>query len=111
MNDISIEGACERLVLDFAYFSDRQEYEALAALFIPDGTMVRPAGDVLVGQAAILKAYQARPAGRITRHVCSNIRITVESPDRARGITYAVVYSANSSEPPEAHFGLKTDSR
>ncbi len=26
----SIERACERLVLDFAYFSDRQDYESLA---------------------------------------------------------------------------------
>ena len=33
MSDIEIERACERLVLDFAYFSDRQDYESLVALF------------------------------------------------------------------------------
>jgi ketosteroid isomerase-like protein len=111
MTDITIERACERLVLDFAYFSDRQDYEALAALFTLDGTMVRPAGDPLVGRAAIIKAYQSRPADRITRHICSNIRITVESAERASGISYAVVYSANAGEPPEAHFGLKAGPR
>src|SRR5262245_58600390 len=111
MSDISIERACERLVLDFAYFSDHQDYESLASLFTPDGTMARPAGDPLVGRAAILKSYQSRPAGRLTRHVCTNIRITVESADRARALTYAIVYSANPSEPSEAHFGLKADPR
>jgi ketosteroid isomerase-like protein len=110
-DDPSIERACERLVLDFAYFGDRQDYEALAALFAENGTLVRPAGDPLVGRAAIIKSYQSRPAGRITRHVCTNIRITVESSDRARALTYAVVYSANANDPPEAHFGIKADPR
>jgi uncharacterized protein (TIGR02246 family) len=111
MINLSIERACERLVLDFAYFSDKQDYEALAALFTPDGTMARPSGDPLVGRAAIMKSYQSRPAGRISRHVCTNIRITVESQDRAHGLTYAVVYSANANDPPEAHFGPKADPR
>jgi len=106
----SIERACERIILDFAYFSDRQDYEALAALFTRDGTMVRPTGDPLVGRDAILKSYQSRPSGRMTRHICTNIRISVESADRARGITYAIVYSANAHERHEAHFGLKADS-
>jgi ketosteroid isomerase-like protein len=111
LSDISIERACERLVLDFAYFSDRAQYDALAALFTPDGTMMRPAGDTLVGRDAILKSYQARPAGRMTRHFCTNIRITVDSLDRAHGLTYAVVYSADAVRPPEAHFGIKADPR
>jgi SnoaL-like protein len=111
MTDYSVERACERLVLDFAYFSDSQDYESLAGLFTPNGTMVRPTGDPLVGRAAIIASYQARPAGRISRHVCTNIRITAESPDRARGLTYAVVFSANANQPPEAHFGVKADPR
>ncbi len=108
---ISIERACERLALDFAYFSDRQDYEPLAALFAPGGMMTRPAGDSLTGREAILHSYRSRPAGRITRHVCTNIRITVESNDRARGITYAIVYSANAGDPPDRHFGVPADSR
>src|SRR5262249_4314232 len=79
--------------------------------FTPDGTMARPSGDPLVGRAAIMKSYQSRPAGRISRHVCTNIRITVESQDRARGLTYAVVYSANAKDRPEAHFGPNADPR
>jgi len=111
MTDVSIERACERLVLDFAYFSDWQDAEALAALFTPDGTMVRPAGDALVGRDAIVNSYKSRPAGRITRHVCTNIRVTVESADRARGLTYAVVYSGDANTGPDRHFGIQADSR
>jgi hypothetical protein len=111
MTKDSIARACERLVLDFAHFSDSQDYESLAGLFAPNGTMVRPSGDSFVGRAAIIESYRSRPAGRITRHVCTNIRITIESADRAHGLTYAVVYSANANQPPEAHFGVKADPR
>ena len=109
MDTLTIERACERLVLDFAHFSDHQEYESLAGLFAADGVMQRPNGDALVGYDAILKAYRARPAGRITRHICSNVRIAVESADRARGMTYAVVYSANASDQENGHFGHKLE--
>ena len=111
MTDISTERACERLVLDFAYFSDRQDYESLAGLFAPDGSMTRPTGDVLVGRAAIIESYRSRSTGRITWHSCTNVRITVESADRARGLTYAILYSANTNRPPEAHFGIQADAR
>ena len=108
---IAIEHACERLVLDAVDFVDRQDYAGFAALFVPDGAMVRPSGDQLVGPPAILKAYTSRPGGRITRHVCTNIRITVESPDRARGLTYAVVYGANAGEQVEGAFGVQAEAR
>ena len=98
-----IERECERLVLDFAYFSDHREYESLGALFTEQGIMIRPSGVRLEGRDAIVAAYRATPADRITRHICSNIRITVESADRARGTTYATVYS-NSTTPRIGEF-------
>lgn len=111
MTDGSIERACERLVLDFAYFSDLRDHESLAELFTRDGIMTRPSGDSLAGRDAILEAYKSRPSGRITRHVCTNIRVTVESADRASGLTYAIVFSANAAEPANAHFGIKAEPR
>ena len=108
---IVIERACERLVLDFVDRSDRQDYEALAALFAPNATLIRPNGDELVGRDAIIKSYQAKAGARITRHFCTNIRITVESTERARGLTYALVYSAVASRPPEGHFGIPAEPR
>ena len=105
MDTLTIERACERLVLDFAYYSDHQEYESLSKLFATEGIMKRPNGDPIVGREAILQAYRSRPAGRMTRHVCTNIRIMVESVDRARGLTYAVVYSATGDEKAEERIG------
>jgi hypothetical protein len=102
---LMIERACERLVLDFAYYSDHQEYESLVQLFAADGIMGRPGAVPIVGRDAILQVYRARRAGRMTRHICSNIRITVESVDRARGLTYAVVYSATGDEKAEERIG------
>jgi len=106
-----IEHACQRLVLDFVDRSDRQDYEALTALFDSNASLVRPNGEALTGATAILKSYQSRPAGRITRHICTNIRISVLSPERARGFSYAVVYSANANDASEGHFGAKADAR
>jgi hypothetical protein len=50
MDTLMIERACERLVLDFGYYSDHQQYESLARLFVPDGIMKRPSGDPLTGR-------------------------------------------------------------
>jgi len=108
---ISIERACTRLVVDFAYFSDAQNYDALVLLFAENGSMTRPTGDPLIGHASILKSYRSRPSGRVTRHICTNIRIQVDSSDQARGLTYAVVYSANADDPTDAHFGVQADAR
>ena len=109
MDKLAIERACERLVLDFAYYSDRKEYESLAQLFAADGMIQRPGAEQalvpIVGREAIIRAYSARPADRMTRHVCSNIRITVESANRAHGITYAVVYSATGNDKAEERIG------
>ena len=105
LTDMVTERECARLVLDFAYYSDHGEYESLAGLFAPDGVMQRPSGDPIAGREAILNAYRSRPAGRMTRHICSNIRITVESGDRARAMTYAVVYSATGDEKAEERIG------
>jgi hypothetical protein len=93
----AIERACERLIVDFAYFSDRREYESLGALFTENGAMTRPSGNVLAGRGEIVRSYKTTPAERVTRHICTNIRIVVESADQARGMTYAVVYSTNGS--------------
>ena len=100
---LTVERACENLILDFAYFSDHREYESLGALFTADGSMTRPSGNILAGREAIVKSYQSTPPERVTRHFCSNIRIVAESADRARAVTYAVVYS-NIGNPRVGEF-------
>jgi hypothetical protein len=108
---LHIERACERLVLDAVYLTDRLDYAAYAALFAPEAILSRPGGAPLVGPAAIRKSYESRPATRITRHLCTNIRVTVESAERARALTYVLLFTGNSAEPAPDHFGRPADAR
>jgi hypothetical protein len=106
-----IERACTRLVLESAAANDRQDFEAFAALFTPDGVLYRPAGEPLVGPEAILESYYVRPANRVTRHLCTNILIYADSAEAARGLTYVILYSADSSGAGDKKFGLTSDPR
>jgi ketosteroid isomerase-like protein len=70
--------AIERLIIDYAAHNDAANWEAVAALYIPEGRMSRPTApdDFFEGRDAILAAFQSRPA-RTTRHICANIRVDV----------------------------------
>ena len=82
----AIEADCARLIALYANLNDAARWAEAAALYAEDGVMARPtAPDApLVGRAAILAAFESRPP-RKTRHVCSNVVITVEGPDSAAG--------------------------
>ncbi len=70
------ERAIERLILDYAALNDAGDWDAVAALYVPEGRMSRPVApdDFIEGRDAILAAFKARPA-RASRHICANIRI------------------------------------
>ena len=108
---LEIERACERLVLDAAHLNDSRDFAGFVALFTPDGTLVRPGGSALVGRDAIRQAYEARPQNRMTRHLCTNIRITVDGPDQARGMTYVLVFAAGTEKPAPDVFGYLAEPR
>ncbi len=90
----AIEADCARLIALYANLNDEARWEEAAALYAPDGLMTRPtAPDApIVGQDAILAAFRARPP-RITRHVCSNVVIDVESADTARGTSAMLLFT------------------
>jgi hypothetical protein len=88
------EADCARLIALYANLNDAARWDEVAALYAGDGVMVRPtAPDAPVnGRAAILAAFQARPP-RVTRHVCSNVVIEVESADSARGESAMLLFT------------------
>jgi len=90
----AIEADCARLIALYANLNDEARWEDVAALYTDDGLMTRPtAPDApIVGRAAILAAFQARPP-RKTRHVCSNVVIDVEDHASARGISAMVLFT------------------
>jgi ketosteroid isomerase-like protein len=72
------ERAIERLIIDYAALNDAGDWEAVAALYVPDGRMSRPVApdDFVAGREAILAAFKARPP-RASRHICANIAVDV----------------------------------
>lgn len=104
---LQIEQACARLVFDAAYFADTQEYRRLAELFTEDGVVYRPTApdQPLVGRDAIFESYSARPAHRVTRHLCTNLRVDIESEARARVRCYAQVFGADRREGKGDYLG------
>ncbi|NWG45981.1 MAG: nuclear transport factor 2 family protein [Alphaproteobacteria bacterium] len=88
--------ACETLVLTYASAWDHGDADAFANLFAPDGTLTfaRP----IEGREAIRKTMEAGSARSTFRHVMSNIQITLEDADTARGVSYAIVLTGPRPE-------------
>lgn len=90
----AIEADCARLVNLYATLNDAARWPELADLYAEDGLMTRPtAPDApVVGHAAILAAFTARPP-RTTRHICATIVIEVESATSARGSSAMLLFT------------------
>ena len=88
--------ACRNLVLRAAALADTGRAAALAALFTPDGVLVRPSGEVLQGRQAIEASYAQRPADRITRHLVTNIVVDVMSETQARALSYVLLWTGST---------------
>jgi len=101
-----IERACERVIVDSATLNDRREFSALAALYTTDGVVVRPSGQRLEGREAIEAAYAAGPPDRVTRHLCTNVRVEVDGSDAARATTVVLILSGQRSDAPDVTFGV-----
>ena len=97
---IAIEWHCSRLIHLYANLNDAADWEAVTALYAPDGVMTRPTApdDPIVGRDAILAAFRARPP-RTTRHICSNVVIDVESATEARGESAMLLFTAAATPP------------
>jgi len=106
-----IERACTRLVLEASAANDRHDFGTFASLFAADAVLYRPSGEPLRGRLAIIESYRARPRSRMTRHVCSNVLVHVETASAARALTYVVVYGADAEIPPDGHFGVACEPR
>jgi uncharacterized protein (TIGR02246 family) len=95
---LQAEKACRDIVLAAARAVDQQDYRALAALFTPDGELVRPGGTPLVGPEAILASYAAKDPGRLTQHIVCNHQVTVDSDTTARSSCVVILWTSQRSE-------------
>jgi len=110
---LTVERACERLINEFFEAVDTRNDAHLHQLFAPDATYARPTepDNIISGREAIVKAFESRPAGRVTRHVCANIRITVASASRAQGVSRVVLWMAPTETPAHPQLGFKAEAR
>lgn len=113
LETLAIERACERLIYEFAEAIDLRNDAHLDDLFAEDASYARPTDPhtVIAGRDTIRKAFESRPGGRVTRHICSNVRITVDSPDRAHGVSRVVLIAGSTEPAAHAQFGFKADAR
>lgn len=103
MTDLELliaERACERLIVDYAALNDAGDWDAVAALYVPHGRMSRPTApdDFIEGRDAILAAFKSRPP-RVTRHICANIRVKIESETRATATSQILLFTAADKLP------------
>jgi uncharacterized protein (TIGR02246 family) len=98
------ERACERLIVDSASFNDQRAWSALAGLYTPDGVVVRPNGQRLEGRDAIEAAYAAGSSDRVTRHLCTNLRVDVDDADSAHATTTVLIASGTRGDDPNVTF-------
>ncbi|MBT2233565.1 nuclear transport factor 2 family protein [Nonomuraea sp. NEAU-A123] len=87
------ERACERLILTFIHRLDLGRPSSVADLFTPDGVWEWPYdGRRVQGREALRDYFGSRPADRLSRRMCTNILVTVDSPSTATATTYLATY-------------------
>jgi hypothetical protein len=105
------ERACERVVIATAVRNDARDWAGLAALYTPDGVVVRPNGQRVEGRVAIEAAYSGGPPDRVTRHLCTNLRVELDGADSARVDTVVFIVSGTRSDDPDVTFGVLPSAR
>ncbi|MET8473137.1 nuclear transport factor 2 family protein [Streptomyces sp. NPDC006422] len=111
------ERACERLILELVRRLDLGDPATVAELFTTDGVWEWPYDDRRIAGRDALRAYfGGRPADRLSRRLCTNILVTVDSPDTARATTYFATYRVDGypghgyvPPPPPANIGHYED--
>jgi hypothetical protein len=100
-----IERACERLLVAYTIATDSNDAAGIYGAYAEDGTLKNDRTSVS-GSAAIKAYFEKRVAERVhsgitTRHVLSNILITVVDRNRARGTAYETMYRYDLRQPRE----------
>lgn len=93
------EADCTRLCVDFANGVDARDYPRVIELFTSDGVLLTPAR-AFRGHAQIADFLRARPQAMVTRHLCTNFRITAQSQGAATGVCYVVCFKTACGADP-----------
>ncbi len=97
-HESAIVEACTNLVHNYAYSRDHHNADDYANVFAQNGVFLFR-GQRFEGRAAIRKRM-LDSSGQTTRHVMSNVQVTVETPEKARVVSYVTVTIATATEFP-----------
>ncbi|MGW1210406.1 nuclear transport factor 2 family protein [Streptomyces sp. NPDC002499] len=87
------ERSCERVILELVRRLDLGDPSTVCDLFTPDGFWEWPHdGRRVEGREALRAYFGSRPADRLSRRMCTNVLVTVDSPDTATATTYFATY-------------------
>ena len=94
----AIEQDCASLALRSMLLNDEQAWDALCDLFTETASFARPTDpdNPLVGREAIRAAFKARPANRLTCHLCTSVLVEVIDADHARGRTTLTLFTGDA---------------
>lgn len=96
MNDVErmiAERDCEKLCTRFHNLIDAGAFDEVLSLFAPDAVWRHRTGERR-GLEAIQAYLDEKSTFPLTRHLVTNVVITVDSADRARGVAYVTIYYA-----------------
>jgi len=100
LDELRIKAAIGELNAAFCHHLDHGEREALVELFTDDAFYTH-GPRVSRGKEKIAQVFARRAARgvRTARHVQSGLRIAVESPERARGMSVCLTFAADAAPP------------
>lgn len=97
---LAAEADCRSLVVQAAEAVDQRDPAGFAALFAPDGVLVRPDGSSLQGPEAIAATYAARDPDRLTQHlICQQTVRWDPQHAQATVVSKVLLWSGRHSSP------------
>jgi hypothetical protein len=103
--------AIEELNVEFACLIDHGQSEMVTDLFTFDGSYGGSTGERSVGRDEIRRPYASRGAKgpRTTRHTFMNLRLALQTPDRASGACIMTLFAEDGVSPNAAEPFLVAD--
>ena len=98
LSRLAMEAECRQLLVSFACLQDRADGDGMAALFVADGVLVRPGGNVQGGNN-IRAHFMRHVPGLAMRNVVSNVQVIPRDNDHADGFAYYASYRHVGGDP------------
>ena len=95
----STEEDCSNLILDYAYYRDLGDADAVANLFTEDAVLTI-LGTAYEGRDAIHERTASGDGGLVYRHMMSTSRIFPVDRKNATGVSYVTIYAAQADSQP-----------